>query len=82
MKIKQDVVIKKDSEVLTKLLENLKTAESLEAALNIGKAFMDNLRGKDEVQKLYRKLEGCPTVQKVQALCYNTLLSGEGMSTK
>lgn len=80
-KLKQDIAIQKDSEVLTKLLDNLKTIDSLETARAVGKDFIDSLRGKEQVQKLYRKLDSCTTVQKVQALCYNTLLSGEGMAT-
>ncbi len=80
--MKSEVVIDKDNAGLTDILNTVNASTSLDQAKECAKTFINSLRSSDKVQGLMFKLENCPSIARVQALCYNILLSGEGMGTK
>jgi hypothetical protein len=64
---------------LTGLLQRLGQTRDLAEAKVIGTEFLSKCVMKDTIAAKQRELDGMTSVIKIYSLCFNTMLSGEGL---
>lgn len=67
---------------LTAILNQLSTTTDLNEAKEVARQFLNKCAMQKSMPTKLRQLEQMTSLQKIVGLCYNTMLSGEGLAVQ